>query len=58
MIARIEQEQIGKVTIMNWKKLLWTFIAALGLAVAGCETTDGLGDDIEDAGDAVEDALD
>lgn len=43
---------------MNWKKLLWTFIAALGLSVAGCETADGLGDDIEDAGDAVEDALD
>lgn len=36
-----------------------TILAALGmLTFTACETSEGLGDDIEDAGDSIEDAAD
>jgi predicted small secreted protein len=35
-----------------------TLFAAIALPLAGCNTWDGMGEDVESAGDAVEDATD
>ena len=34
------------------------FIASFGIAVTGCNTVEGAGEDIGEAGDAIEDAAD
>ncbi|MGF1633399.1 MAG: entericidin A/B family lipoprotein [Phycisphaerae bacterium] len=37
-------------------RLLFTLVAVLTLAVAGCNTTEGVGRDVEAAGEGIEDA--
>lgn len=40
------------------KKLYLSAALVFGLAVSACNTWDGMGEDVESAGDAVEDATD
>ena len=40
------------------KAFVFMLLAVFGLALAGCNTAEGVGEDIENAGDAVKDAAD
>lgn len=43
---------------MNIRQLWVLLVGFLGLAAAGCNTVEGVGEDIEAAGDAIEDSAD
>ena len=48
---------MGKLTLLSLIKRVNAFLLFCGvLVVTGCATVEGLGEDIESAGDAVEDA--
>ncbi|MCB1842371.1 MAG: entericidin A/B family lipoprotein [Halioglobus sp.] len=41
-----------------WRSIFAGMVFVLSVAVAGCNTTQGLGQDVEEAGQAIEDAAD
>lgn len=42
-----------------WKRLMTlAAVLMLGVAIAGCNTMEGAGEDIEEGGEAIEDAAD
>ncbi|HVR37398.1 MAG TPA: entericidin EcnAB [Methylomirabilota bacterium] len=46
-------------SMIRIREFLLLGLVAFGLAVmTGCQTAEGFGDDVEDAGDSIEDALD
>lgn len=42
----------------TWNRMIVLLLACGGLAVAGCNTVEGAGKDIEKAGEAIQDAAD
>ncbi|MEZ5568638.1 MAG: entericidin A/B family lipoprotein [Halioglobus sp.] len=48
----------GVIPMTIWRSIFAGMVFVLSVAVAGCNTTQGLGQDVEEAGQATEDAAD
>jgi predicted small secreted protein len=53
------EERKGMKSMIRIREFLLLGLVAIGLAVmTGCQTAEGFGDDVQDAGDSIEDSLD
>tara|TARA_R110002073_G_C9267734_1_gene563993 strand:+ start:235 stop:423 length:189 start_codon:yes stop_codon:yes gene_type:complete len=56
--ANINLESYGDQYMKTWQSIFAALVFVMTAAVSGCNTTQGFGQDVEEAGDAIEDAAD
>jgi len=55
-LHRVSPQRLSRDTTMSDSKMFWAALAfvLMGIGVSGCNTTEGFGEDMQSAGEAIE----